>query len=84
MCKRHIGAGIDRKEAKRLKLPAGDYTPKTLEEKIIAHADNTIDGSKVVKIEETIRAYEKKLGKNHSATLKIRELSDYINKRVKG
>jgi|YNPNPStandDraft_1061719.scaffolds.fasta_scaffold01102_14 uncharacterized protein (TIGR00295 family) len=42
---RHIGAGIPPDEAMRLGLPVKDYTPKTLEEKIVCHADNLIDGS---------------------------------------
>lgn len=37
---RHGGAGIDREEAKKLGLPPKDYTPRTLEGKIVAHADN--------------------------------------------
>ncbi|MGQ9583332.1 MAG: HDIG domain-containing metalloprotein [Thermoplasmatota archaeon] len=37
---RHLGAGIDRAEAERLGLPPGDYIPETVEEKIVAHADN--------------------------------------------
>jgi tRNA (cytidine56-2'-O)-methyltransferase len=37
---RHAGAGIDRAEAEKLGLPPGDYMPRTIEEKIVAHADN--------------------------------------------
>lgn len=37
---RHTGAGIDAQEARALDLPALDYTPQSLEEKIVAHADN--------------------------------------------
>ncbi len=37
---RHLGAGIDSAEAQRLNLPPGSYVPETLEEKIVAHADN--------------------------------------------
>lgn len=40
---RHMGAGIPRAEAVRLGLPERDYVPRTLEEKIVAHADNLID-----------------------------------------
>jgi uncharacterized protein len=79
-CRRHIGAGIDRTEAGKLGLPAGIYTPKTLEEKIIAHADNTIEGSKTVPIEKTIKAYDEKLGKKHPATRRLARLADYIKK----
>jgi uncharacterized protein len=36
----HIGAGIDKEEAQFLGLPTKDYIPTTLEEEIVAHADN--------------------------------------------
>lgn len=37
---RHIGAGIDPEEARKLGLPPRNYIPETLAEKIVAHADN--------------------------------------------
>ncbi len=40
---RHMGAGIPLAEAVRLGLPEKEYMPLTLEEKIVAHADNLID-----------------------------------------
>jgi len=40
---RHIGAGLSKEEAKKLGLPAKDYIPETLEEKIVCHADSLID-----------------------------------------
>lgn len=47
---RHVGAGIPREEAILLGLPPKDYMPVTLEEKIVAHADNLINGEKEVDI----------------------------------
>ena len=49
---RHIGAGILPDEAEKLGLPKKDYTPKTLEEKIVAHADNLMSGSKRTTVHE--------------------------------
>jgi uncharacterized protein (TIGR00295 family) len=49
---RHIGAGILPDEAVRLGLPRTDYSPKTLEEKIVAHADNLISGAKRTTVKE--------------------------------
>ncbi len=43
---RHTGAGIDATEAASLGLPVKDYTPRSLEEKIVAHADNLFSGDK--------------------------------------
>lgn len=47
---RHIGAGLSKSEAKALGLPEKDYIPETLEEKIVAHADNLMEGSRRVTI----------------------------------
>jgi uncharacterized protein (TIGR00295 family) len=48
---RHIGAGLFADDAKKLGLPAKNYIAKTLEEKIVCHADNLIDNSKKRNIE---------------------------------
>ncbi|MEE9151598.1 MAG: HDIG domain-containing metalloprotein [Thermoplasmata archaeon] len=55
---RHIGAGITRDEASRLGLPVKDYVPRTLEEKILAHADNLIEESKKMPVREVVRRFE--------------------------
>ena len=75
---RHIGAGLTADIAKKLGLPEKDYTPKTLEEKIVCHADNLIDDVKrqniELEIERALRngqqEYAQRLAKLH------RELSD--------
>lgn len=48
---RHIGAGLPADEAKKLGLPAKDYIPITLEEKIVCHADSLVDNNRKQKIE---------------------------------
>lgn len=50
----HVGGGITRAEAARQGLPKKDYVPRTLEEKIVAHADNLMDGSKRIPVGETV------------------------------
>ena len=75
---RHIGAGLSKDEAKRLGLPAKDYIPETLEEKIVCHADNLISNNKQQRIEaqleralnENLKEYAIKLVNLH------KELSD--------
>ncbi len=52
---RHIGSGIPPDEAVRLGLPAGDYMPETIEEMIVAHADNLVDDTERIEISERIR-----------------------------
>lgn len=59
---RHIGAGITREDAILLGLPAKDYLPVTIEEKIVAHVDNLVFGERLGSIEEVIsNLREKKL-----------------------
>ena len=38
----HIGVGITREEAEALGLPARDFVPETLEERIVCYADNLL------------------------------------------
>ena len=57
---RHIGAGISEKEAVDLGLPAKDYMPLTLEEKIVAHADNLVSGTRVESLDELVARLRKK------------------------
>ena len=57
---RHIGAGIPEEEAVDLGLPAKDYVPLTLEEKIVAHADNLVSGTRVGSPDELVARLMKK------------------------
>jgi len=79
VCETHLGAGIDKEEAASLNLPEKDYIPKTIEEKVIAHADNITADKEYVPISETIEKMEKKLGKEHPAIRRVKELNDFIN-----
>jgi uncharacterized protein len=83
VCERHIGAGIDRKEAEKIGLPVKDYLPTTLEEKVIAHADNLLEGDRIVPIDETVKKFESRLGIGHPAVKRIIELNDYIESLCK-
>lgn len=68
---RHIGAGITREEAEVIGLPAMDYLPITLEEKLVAHADNLIHGTFEVDLDFVIRKWQKKLGRKHPSIQRI-------------
>ena len=57
---RHIGAGIPMDEASVLGLPEKDYMPVTIEEKIVAHADNLVFGDKIRTVEELILNLKRK------------------------
>ncbi len=57
---RHTGAGILADEASELGLPVKDYTPQTLEEQLVAHADNLLSGSKRLTMEDVATKYRAK------------------------
>jgi uncharacterized protein len=69
--KRHIGAGVSKEEAKELGLPEEDYFPRSLEEKIVAHADNLVKGKKRITINERLELMIKK------------NISEHVVQRVK-
>ena len=48
----HIGAGITKKEARERGLPPQDYIPHTIEEKIVAGADNLAFGDELQTISQ--------------------------------
>ena len=77
---RHIGAGITREEAELIGLPPKNYLPITLEEKVVAHADNLIHGTREVDLNFVIEKWQKKLGRSHPSIPRIiklhKELTD--------
>jgi len=46
--RKHTGAGLDQMDVEEFGLPPGDYIPRTLEEKIVAHADNLVSDDHLV------------------------------------
>ena len=58
---RHIGAGITEQEAEKLGLPKKSYVPQTLEEKIVAHADNLISGRDEVDLDFVIKKWKRNI-----------------------
>ncbi len=75
---RHIGAGITREEAVPLGLPEKDYLPVTIEEKIVAHADNLVSGSRVCTLPELVVSLRKKR-LDEKIIQRITGLNDEIN-----
>lgn len=57
---RHTGGGIDAEEARQLGLPATDYTPQSLEERIVCGVDNLVDGDQRQKVSAEIAALKGK------------------------
>ncbi|WP_432644555.1 TIGR00295 family protein [Methanobrevibacter sp.] len=77
---RHIGAGITKEEAIKLGLPEKDYLPQTLEEKIVAHADNLISGSKEVDIDFVIKKWKKQIPDSNDNIKRLIELDNELIK----
>jgi uncharacterized protein len=78
VCERHIGGGITADEAEKLGLDKKDYLPETLEEKIVCYADKITDGTKRITIEEAIKKFQTKLGKNHPTIERIKKIEKDI------
>ncbi|HHN64876.1 MAG TPA: TIGR00295 family protein [Nitrospirae bacterium] len=80
---RHIGAGISREEARELGLPEKDYLPQSPEEKIIAYADNLLNGDRVVPFEVSLEQFKQTLGSDHPAIERYialhREIQEWMN-----
>ncbi len=55
IAERHFSSGITADEAKALGLPEKDFIPETLEEKIVAFADNLVFGDRTESFEEFMR-----------------------------
>lgn len=75
---RHIGAGIPKEEAIELGLPPKDFMPQTLEEKIVAHADNLLHVDQEVDINFVIEKWSSRMGKDHPSIKRLIELHEEI------
>ncbi len=74
IAERHIGAGITKQEAMKLRLPAHSYLPETLEEKIVCLADNLVEENHRRTFNEHISQLQGDLGAGHPAIERSREL----------
>jgi len=77
----HIGAGITPDDAASLGLPPDRYIPLTLEEKIVAHADNLVEDETKVSISEKVKILIKK-GRNKNIVERIIHLDNEIENMI--
>lgn len=75
---RHIGGGLARSEARALGLPEKDYIPKTLEEKIVAHADKLISGTRRTTVKEAVGQFVRQ--GLHDAAMRILKLHEELSR----
>lgn len=73
---RHIGGGIPADEAEDLGLPPRSYMPVSIEEKIVSYADKLVERGREVDINVTLRHYQKDLGTEHPAVLRLQALHE--------
>ncbi|MFO7797351.1 MAG: HD domain-containing protein [Promethearchaeati archaeon] len=81
ICETHILGGLDKEDAKKLGLPAKDYLPTTLEEKIVCLADKHMTGNREVSIDERFQKWFQKYGKT-SILIKSRERIKKIENEI--
>jgi len=79
----HLGSGIKKDEAVKLGLPAEDFMPRTIEQKIVSYADNLIDNNKEMEYEIVLKKWEKRWGADanlvHRLKMQHEELENYID-----
>ncbi len=79
--KRHVGGGIDSKDAGKLGWPTNDiYIPITIEEKIVSYADKLIEGSKRVTI--GVAVHQLYIDQLPEAAERVRKLHEEIAELV--
>lgn len=77
----HIGAGIRPEDTVSLSLPPYRYIPLTLEEKIVAHADNLVEDETTVSISEKVEILRKK-GRDENIIERIIHLNNEIENMI--
>ena len=77
----HVGAGINKAEAKKLGFPDGEYMPTTREAKIVAACDNLFNGTKRQTISKRIEWLQTK--KLIDATKRTERLHKWISKEIR-
>ena len=75
-----VEAGITREEAVKLGLPEKSYLPQTLEEKIVAHADNLVSGSEEVDIDFVIKKWKRRIADSDGNIKRLIELDNELIK----
>ena len=83
IAKTHIGGGITKEEAEKLGLPIEDYSPITIEEKVVCYADKLVQGDTfTTDASEEIKKLENKLGINHPSIERLKVIENEIKKII--
>lgn len=76
----HLGAGIPANEARELGLPARDFVPRTLEEKVVTYADKLAMGGRRTSYARALEWFRLELGPEHPALERFKLLHEEIQK----
>jgi len=78
VCERHLGGGVTEEDVKEkgLPIPPKDYLPETIEERIIAYADNLLFDDKPKDSVDVVKRFTKELGSKIGA--RVKKLHDDI------
>jgi uncharacterized protein len=79
----HLGSGIPAAEAREAGLPARDFVPRTLEEKVVTYADKLVAGGRRIPYQQVLREFESKLGPAHPAKERFEKLHAEIEVLLK-
>ncbi len=81
VCECHVGPGIPMAEAIKCGLPAKDYCPKTVEEKIVCYADKIVAGDKEITFQQAYDRFLKELGPD--VAKRLQRLHDDVMKLLR-
>ncbi len=70
----HIFAGISKEETPEFNLPFRDFLPNTLEEKIVAYADNISKENDILTSEQVVKRYSRYLEESHPIIQRVKTL----------
>jgi len=80
---RHVGGGIGKGEAKKLFGVDADFSPRTMEEKLISYADKLVENNREVPFSVTLKMYKKKFGRNHLSVKRLARLEREMKSLLK-
>jgi uncharacterized protein len=78
----HIFGGISNQDAVELGLPARDYLPLTLEEKIVTYSDNISKNNGLLTTQEVIKQFMRFFESEHPIIIRAKKLHEYIEKML--
>jgi uncharacterized protein len=80
--RKHVGGGFMAKEAAELGWPVGNYTPTSLEEKIVSYADKLVDNSKRKRVPIAVEIQRLQTAGHKEAAERVEKLHKEISEML--